>query len=197
MMPCSPPITFCSIVGQAIFQTAGSSGPSTIDRSNGRRGGGGGAIGGGCTAPGVGSVTGCSACWVTGRSVRYADDDVHAPRKTDGAPRVACRTPQLTERSRVSIDAHRRSRRKECHGRDAHPTPRPRPPAGVQQFRLAAQAGVATRRATTLAQISRAAAEAAARRRARSSVCAWPHPAAGPWRHPYCPPCACPDSWRA
>src|SRR5688500_4984229 len=34
MMPCSPAITFCSIVGHASFQTAGPMGPSTIDRSN-------------------------------------------------------------------------------------------------------------------------------------------------------------------
>ena len=33
-MPCSPPIAFCSTVGQAIFQTARAIGPSTIDRSN-------------------------------------------------------------------------------------------------------------------------------------------------------------------
>src|SRR6185369_914007 len=32
-MPCKPPMTFVSIVGHAIFQTAGRSGPSTIDRS--------------------------------------------------------------------------------------------------------------------------------------------------------------------
>src|SRR5687767_7528969 len=34
MMPCSPAMMFCSIVGHAIFQTAGPMGPSTIDRSN-------------------------------------------------------------------------------------------------------------------------------------------------------------------
>src|SRR3970282_1148679 len=34
MMPCSPAITFCSIVGQARRQTAGRMGPSTIERSN-------------------------------------------------------------------------------------------------------------------------------------------------------------------
>src|ERR1043165_3343449 len=33
-MPCKPPIAFVSIVGHAIFQTAGCSGPSTIERSN-------------------------------------------------------------------------------------------------------------------------------------------------------------------
>jgi hypothetical protein len=33
MMPCRPPITLVSIVGQAIFQTAERSGPSTMDRS--------------------------------------------------------------------------------------------------------------------------------------------------------------------
>src|SRR5689334_8938474 len=33
MMPCRPPTMFVSIVGQAIFQTAGASGPSTIERS--------------------------------------------------------------------------------------------------------------------------------------------------------------------
>src|SRR3954471_3162799 len=32
-IPCSPPTTLVSIVGQASFQTAGRSGPSTIDRS--------------------------------------------------------------------------------------------------------------------------------------------------------------------
>lgn len=32
-MPCRPPIAFCRTVGQAIFQTAGTIGPSTIDRS--------------------------------------------------------------------------------------------------------------------------------------------------------------------
>src|ERR1044071_4533131 len=35
-MPCNPPIAFVSIVGQAIFQTAGCSGPSTMERSNRR-----------------------------------------------------------------------------------------------------------------------------------------------------------------
>jgi hypothetical protein len=35
-MPCSPAMTFCSIVGQAIFQTAGPMGPSTRDLSNER-----------------------------------------------------------------------------------------------------------------------------------------------------------------
>src|SRR5690606_5626616 len=34
MMPCSPPMTFCSIVGHASRHTAGPSGPSTIARSN-------------------------------------------------------------------------------------------------------------------------------------------------------------------
>src|SRR5688572_11951670 len=33
-MPCKPPIAFVNIVGHAIFQTAGRSGPSMIDRSN-------------------------------------------------------------------------------------------------------------------------------------------------------------------
>src|SRR6185295_18205031 len=37
-MPWRPPIAFCSTVGQAIFQTAGASGPSTIDRSKRRSG---------------------------------------------------------------------------------------------------------------------------------------------------------------
>ncbi len=32
-MPWSPPMMFVSIVGHAIFQTAGRSGPSTIERS--------------------------------------------------------------------------------------------------------------------------------------------------------------------
>ena len=32
-MPCSPPMMFVSIVGQAIFQTAERSGPSTMERS--------------------------------------------------------------------------------------------------------------------------------------------------------------------
>jgi hypothetical protein len=32
-MPCNPPMMFVSIPGQAIFQTAGRSGPSTIDLS--------------------------------------------------------------------------------------------------------------------------------------------------------------------
>ena len=30
MIPCSPPIAFCSTVGHAIFQTAGAIGPSTM-----------------------------------------------------------------------------------------------------------------------------------------------------------------------
>jgi hypothetical protein len=34
MMPCSPAMTFCSIVGHASFQTAWPIGPSTMDRSN-------------------------------------------------------------------------------------------------------------------------------------------------------------------
>ena len=34
MMPCRPAMTFCSIVGQAIRQTAAPMGPSTIERSN-------------------------------------------------------------------------------------------------------------------------------------------------------------------
>src|SRR5262245_50150442 len=33
MTPCSPAIAFCSIVGHAIFQTAGPMGPSTSERS--------------------------------------------------------------------------------------------------------------------------------------------------------------------
>jgi len=33
MMPCSPAMTFCSIVGHAIRQTAAPMGPSMIDRS--------------------------------------------------------------------------------------------------------------------------------------------------------------------
>src|SRR5687767_2730882 len=37
MMPCRPPMAFCSTDGQAIFQTAPAIGPSTIDRSNWRR----------------------------------------------------------------------------------------------------------------------------------------------------------------
>jgi hypothetical protein len=42
---------FVSIVGQAIFQTAGASGPSTIDRSNRRRSAG---------AAGAGAALGAS-----------------------------------------------------------------------------------------------------------------------------------------
>ena len=34
MMPCSPPIAFCSTVGHAILQTAGAIGPSTRERSS-------------------------------------------------------------------------------------------------------------------------------------------------------------------
>src|SRR5687768_18355624 len=34
MIPCSPAMMFCSIVGHASFHTAGPMGPSTIDRSN-------------------------------------------------------------------------------------------------------------------------------------------------------------------
>src|SRR5262245_7463992 len=34
MMPCSPAMTFCSIVGHASFQTAWPMGPSTMERSN-------------------------------------------------------------------------------------------------------------------------------------------------------------------
>jgi hypothetical protein len=34
MMPCSPAMMFCSIVGQASLNTAGPMGPSTIERSN-------------------------------------------------------------------------------------------------------------------------------------------------------------------
>src|SRR5690348_7306165 len=34
MMPCSPAMTFCSMVGHASFHTAGPMGPSTMDRSN-------------------------------------------------------------------------------------------------------------------------------------------------------------------
>ena len=37
MMPCTPPIMFVSIVGQASFQTVGTSGPSMIERSYFRR----------------------------------------------------------------------------------------------------------------------------------------------------------------
>jgi hypothetical protein len=33
MMPCTPPTTFVSMVGHAIFQTAERSGPSTMERS--------------------------------------------------------------------------------------------------------------------------------------------------------------------
>src|ERR1700686_1103701 len=36
-MPCNPPTMVVSIVGHASFHTAGSSGPSTIERSYGRR----------------------------------------------------------------------------------------------------------------------------------------------------------------
>jgi hypothetical protein len=34
MIPCRPAITFCSIVGHAIRQTAAMIGPSMIERSN-------------------------------------------------------------------------------------------------------------------------------------------------------------------
>src|SRR5437016_7336737 len=34
MIPCSPAMAFCSMVGQAIRQTARPSGPSTMERSN-------------------------------------------------------------------------------------------------------------------------------------------------------------------
>ena len=34
MMPCNPPMTFCTIVGHASRHTARVSGPSTIERSN-------------------------------------------------------------------------------------------------------------------------------------------------------------------
>src|SRR5262249_60027125 len=34
MIPCTPATAFCSMVGQAIRQTARPSGPSTIERSN-------------------------------------------------------------------------------------------------------------------------------------------------------------------
>src|SRR2546421_1369876 len=34
-MPCSPPIRFCSMVGQASIHTACASGPSTMERSSG------------------------------------------------------------------------------------------------------------------------------------------------------------------
>src|SRR5256885_4211901 len=34
-MPCSPPIRFCSIVGQASIHTARAIGPSTMERSRG------------------------------------------------------------------------------------------------------------------------------------------------------------------
>src|SRR5262245_13274750 len=33
MIPCSPPMMFVSMLGHAIFQTAGRKGPSTIERS--------------------------------------------------------------------------------------------------------------------------------------------------------------------
>ena len=63
MMPCIPPTTLVSIVGQASFQTAAGRGPSTIERSyrvDGGGGGGGGATpscGGGAPASGApGSV---------------------------------------------------------------------------------------------------------------------------------------------
>lgn len=36
MMPCRPPIAFCSTVGHAIVHTARAIGPSTMDRSNRR-----------------------------------------------------------------------------------------------------------------------------------------------------------------
>src|SRR5207245_539514 len=39
-MPCSPPIRFCSIVGQASIQTARTIGPSTMERSSGLDGSG-------------------------------------------------------------------------------------------------------------------------------------------------------------
>lgn len=66
MMPWRPPIMFVSIVGQASFQTAGGSGPSTMERSYRRRSGaaeGLAAAGaaGGAIAPAGGSAAG----WVT------------------------------------------------------------------------------------------------------------------------------------
>src|SRR2546429_5813504 len=36
-MPCSPPIRFCSMVGDASIHTAWASGPSTMERSSGLR----------------------------------------------------------------------------------------------------------------------------------------------------------------
>src|SRR3954471_13806330 len=39
MIPCSPPIAFCSTVGQASFHTACAIGPSTIERSKRRAAG--------------------------------------------------------------------------------------------------------------------------------------------------------------
>src|SRR5688572_735244 len=61
-MPCNPPMMFCSIVGSAIFQTAGSNGPSTSDRS--KRGGGFGGVSGGAMGSGssaAGATVGCVA----------------------------------------------------------------------------------------------------------------------------------------
>ena len=62
MMPCRPPMMFVSIVGHAIRQTAGVSGPSTMDRSYLRLG----RVGAGATAVGLSAAVVAAADAVEG-----------------------------------------------------------------------------------------------------------------------------------
>src|SRR4051812_26227845 len=80
MMPWTPPMMFVSIVGQASFQTAGTIGPSTIDRSYFRRC---------CVVDGGGTLTGMA---------------------TDGAPEGGGATGRLAADSTAEAERGRLTR---------------------------------------------------------------------------------------
>src|ERR1700730_1453359 len=82
-MPCNPPTMLVSIVGHASFHTAGSSGPSTMERSYGRRCGRPPDIG----ADSIGAA-GATASVNPGTAPRAGNHRVHAPRTCTGKHEV-------------------------------------------------------------------------------------------------------------
>src|SRR3982074_2046192 len=78
-MPCNPPTIFVSIVGHASFHTAGRSGPSTMERSYGRRPGRASALG-----PDSTGAAGATASLNQIAALRAGDHRIRAPRTRTG-----------------------------------------------------------------------------------------------------------------
>src|SRR5438552_7178663 len=118
-IPCSPPTTLVSIVGHARFHTAGSSGPSIIERSYFLR-------------PGLAPVVSAAAIGAAGAAVTSvnsrhrpapsSDDGVHTPRTRAGEHEVQ-EEEAIENCGRAPISSRpERQRKTELEIRDCHLT---------------------------------------------------------------------------